>query len=125
MDTQLDKEKEFERRAISLVQGSEFSAYILADPSLEKFLFCSDVPEHGSMFAALLKARCMGFVGVITVNNGCPYTVLRTHLDPATIRVISAAYLRCIEENFTPKSDGADWLQKLWDMPDTRSNAVV
>ena len=118
MDTQPDKE--FKQRAASLLQDCEYSAFVLGNTARDAFVMTSEVPEGA--YEELLRTRGMVFLGVITVKNGCPYTVLRVPLAPASVRQISEAYLRCIEENFAPKGDGADFLESLYQLPDTREN---
>jgi hypothetical protein len=76
---------------------------------------------------ASFHARGFGFLGLLGVCDGIPHTALAVELDPTTTSALSSAFVQFVWKALSEKGraqgkrdDGADWLRRLFSLPDKR-----
>jgi len=72
---------------------------------------------------AAIQTRGLAFIGVMGLMDGKPRTALDVELDEETGAALSHAYVQFACARLSkPKGDSADWLRRLFALPDTRAN---
>jgi hypothetical protein len=73
-----------------------------------------------------LLARGFRFIGIVGLIEGSAKIALAEPLDDTTTAALAQAYLVFIEQRINksakPVGDGADWITRLYQLPDTREN---
>ncbi len=102
--------------AAILGNGSEFQLVDVSDANA--------IPSEEQRQKLLRRGFC--FVGVVGLIEGSTIFALAEPLDETSTAVLSQAYVAFIEQrinkNAKPVGDGADWLTRLYQLPDTREN---
>jgi hypothetical protein len=80
-------------------------------------------PEEVERRAALWAPRSLRFIGAAGLSaDGKPRSVFLVPLSAVHIDAIAAAFCAyCQTPLEARRDDSADWLQRLWDLPDTRA----
>ena len=115
-----------------LISDSQIAAAILGNPASGDYQLVNltSLPLSTEDQASF-STRGMSFLGVLGVCDGVPRSALAVELDPATIAALAGAFTQVVVRALTEKSaeqgnrgDGADWLRKLFNLPDNRKEEM-
>ncbi len=72
----------------------------------------------------LFSERGMRFIGIMGLVDGVSRVALSEPLDDPTAKALSLAFVQRVEDiinaKLAPKDDSLDWLNRLYQLPDTR-----
>ncbi len=67
------------------------------------------------------KRRGFQFCGVLGIVNGRAAAKCETDTDAVGVMLLAAmGFAQQVTDKLKSKDDGADWLERLWELPDTR-----
>lgn len=109
-----------------LVWDAEISCAVLGNAAGEFVLLSLDDKGLTLNKAEIERAHQKSFqyCGVMAYADG--QCGARSESDPVSLSVMMQAsfeFARLVVAKLKPLSDGADWLQKLWNLPDERGQA--
>ena len=120
MDKVLDK---FER----LAWDATYAVCILGNPESRDFELVDIGPKPlTEERRRKMSERGLGFLGVLGIVGGVPRAALAVELDPVTQSALVQSFLQRIEDAINTvekaaKGDSAEFLQRLYKIPDNRS----
>jgi hypothetical protein len=105
-----------------------YAVCILANSTASDFELIDLGPERlNEEQRRKLSERGMEFIGVIGIVAGVPRVALAVPLDPPTTSALSHAFVQRIEDAINgverAAGDGAEWMQRLYNLPYDRHGA--
>lgn len=110
----------------ALIRNAQYSVCILGNPETSDFeLVDLDPAGLPAERREQLSKRGMKFIGVLGVVKCRPRVALTLPLNDEIVSALSAAFVQRIEKLLNgldkPMGDSVEWLQQLWELPDTRN----
>lgn len=98
----------------------EAMGLVLANPSLDDFEIVDPATPLPAAIAENLHARQLALFGCVALSRGEFRSAFISPLPETTTRALAHAFGILVSKGSTPKSDGVDFLTKLWNLPDNR-----
>jgi hypothetical protein len=105
-----------------LISDAQLKVLILGNPETSDFELIDLAPGPLSHDPHNLHERGMYFVGVMGIVQGVPRSALDEPLDVLTTTALAQAFVLHAERILNARLE-ADWLGRLYQIPDTRSDA--
>jgi hypothetical protein len=110
-----------------IITGAQFPTAIIGNRTLSEFEL---VDMDGKLPLEQLKQladRGFWYVGAIGLIQGTPRIALNGPLDPQTMTALAHAFTRRVADTLNgllqPKGDSVEWLGRLYQLPDTRTDS--
>jgi hypothetical protein len=111
-----------------VLECPKFAAVVLGNVDLTEFeLLPVGGPTMGTDAADAIRVRGLGFIGVIGLGTDGEFrSALDREIGPGATRAIAHAFTQDVAARAgllqSEKSDGVEWLHKLFSLQDNRAN---